>query len=256
MPSEKKIAATYEYTLDEVRVSNLNAGCVVKLKWEANRLTHHGHTDAVTVGLDGSARFHVSTVEFASDMKPASGVADEWAPKTVKFTLVEMPKGSDHHVYNQYDEDDAYLDDREPVDELDNHKKKNKKKKKRDNDEDNESNRSMNDEKKRPHSSKQPGLFTRLKEKHGSRKIAECVLQLAYFVDANRKQVVIEMERLKQYKHRNDGSLQPLMVTANPLLCMKVTSAKKETDKKHKKQKKEQKQQQEEPQSEQDKNKA
>ena len=250
MSNVKKVAADYEYALDDVKVTNLNAGCVVRLKWEASKLSHHGHTDSVTVGLDGCAKFHLSTIDFTAGMKPAPGVADEWAPKTIKFTLLEMPKGADHHRYSSYDQEALGIDDREPVDELDNRKKKKKKAKKKKAEEpvDDSENDLTRDK------SPQPGLFTRLKEKRKSRKIAECVLQLAYFVDVDKKHVVIEMERLK-LKHRRDGSLEPLMVSANPLLAMNVTSKQQQKKKKEKQKNDEQEQEQTEQEKKQKKGK-
>ena len=204
---QKKVATTYNYTLAQVRVTNLNAGSVVALRWRAARLRHHGRTDAVTVGLNGIAAFTVGTVAFPVALRPAAGVADEWAPRTVRFSLLEMPATADHHDYGAPDDDAAPVAD-DIVDA-----------------EDDEEEEAPQKEKQQPQQQKRPGLLARWRERRAAREVARCTLQLAYFADAAAKPVVVEMERVDGHRgHRPAGTVSPLMVSVNPLLAVTVTA--------------------------------
>ena len=210
----KKVATTYNYTLAQVRVTNLNAGSVVALRWRAARLRHHGRTDAVTVGLNGIAAFAVGTVAFPVALKPAAGVADEWAPRTVRFSLLEMPATADHHNYEE-DNDEEEEEEEAPVassvvdegDEAD-----------EDNDED-----APQPQQEQPHK-KKLGLLARWRERRAAHEVARCTLQLAYFADADAKPVVVEMERAEHRRRHRAGAVSPLMVSVNPLLAVTVTA--------------------------------
>ena len=250
-----KVAAPYTFTLDHVRVTNLNAGSVVQLKW-ASSLRHKGRTDAITVGLDGVAAFEVSTIAVPVAMKPAAGIPNEWAPRTVKFVLLQMPKSADHR----------YDDTRAPVDELDNRhdrKRKQKQQQRRNrrskstarngvqeedeegSDDDNgynvlgdgDSDEEDEDEQQQQgQGGRRGGLLARWKERRASYKVATCSLQLSFFAEAKNQAVIVEMERADKGsdssgRHHRNGTISPLMVSANPLLAVSITAKPKEQHK-------------------------
>ena len=213
--SARKVATTYNFTLAQVRVTNLTAGSGVALRWRAARLRHHGRTDAVTVGLNGIACFAVGAVAFPVALKPAAGVADEWAPRTVRFSLLEMPRSADHHNDEEEDENEEDNDESGVLEDDD------------DDDEDivpQEDNDRKKQQKKEQKQKKKPGFLARWRERRAAHEVARCTLQLAYFADADAKPVVVEMERTESRRHRRDGAVSPLMVSVNPLLAVTVTA--------------------------------